>query len=158
MSDERDFQYENDLEMVKLRYMEEISSNQIVKRMTNQFRHEDDHVYAITVNRSASEARDYFYRDIVKCDTLWASGHRFCFKNLRDIRDFLEFFEERFGEECKRIEDYCDDAYPDTKKAQLAVALQAVVDPVCEERFAVCDLLDKEVVAIARHTNYRDKE
>ena len=158
MSEEKDLQYKNDLELMKIQLNERISPEWVIKRMTNQFRADDDHVYAIHINRSASEDRNFFYRDIVKCDTLFASGHRLCFKSLRDMRDFLSFYDARFEQERKRTEEYCNSSYPIDKKEKLAADLKAVMDPVFEERLTVLEFEDAEVASITRHLNFADKE
>lgn len=158
MSEERDYQYENDLEFLKIELQERVSPGAIIRRMTMPFRHENDHVYAIHVNRSASEERDFFFRDKVECATLFASGHRFCFKNIRDIRDFLAFFDERLEAEHKRIDGFCDVAYPIDQQEKLKEALAAVMDPLEEGRVEVCDLMDREVTSLSRLDNFRDKE
>jgi len=158
INDDTDYQYENDLETMKTLLIEQICPGTVITRMTRTFRAEDDKIWAIHINRSASEARDYFFRDEVTCETLRASGHRLCFKNIRDIRDFLAFFDERMKEEADRLDAYCDEAYSPAKKEMLALALKSIMAPVIEERLEVNPLTDEEVPVLTRHLNFIDKE
>lgn len=53
------------------------------------WRRDDDHVFAVHVERPLS-GPNYFFLHKVQSPSLFDSGHRLCFKNLKDIRDFME--------------------------------------------------------------------
>jgi hypothetical protein len=152
----QDQQHENDIDILKEQAKDRIMPESIISKITQPFRHQNDHIYAVHINRSASCERDYYYTDIVKSEVLWSSGHRLCFKSIRDIRDFLSFYDQRMSMEFELLDTYYEsDHYK--KPANVKEELTNVMRLVTEERVRVDGYRDEEVVGLAKHENWRYK-